>query len=143
MPLQRMLRGRELTGIGEDPMAPGEFQGHFDGMNPRNKPLMMAASAGRNQTVTDLLDQGADIHAADESGQQDAPLLEACQAGQTDTVRLLLDRGADLHTQNDAPLKFLDPRVRGFSQNLNRNQRVVRNVPSRSHFDSSVAFQGL
>jgi uncharacterized protein len=64
-----------------------------------------AARAGDGAKVTQLLDQGADVNARDETGM--TPLRLACRAGRADLVRLLLDRRAspDLADNNgEVPL---------------------------------------
>jgi ankyrin repeat protein len=69
-----------------------------------NEKLIEAAANGQTETVRQLLELGADIHADD-----DAALQSACLAGHFDTATLLLEKGADAHARDedgysDAPL---------------------------------------
>jgi ankyrin repeat protein len=65
-----------------------------------NNKLIQAASNGDTALVGNLLDQGADIHAA-----CSCALRRATANGQTGTVALLLDRGADIHAVHDLALR--------------------------------------
>jgi hypothetical protein len=65
-----------------------------------NNKLIQAASNGDTALVGNLLDQGADIHAA-----CSCALRRATANGQTGTVALLLDRGADIHAIQDLALR--------------------------------------
>ena len=58
--------------------------------------LAGAAMNGHTETVSLLLDHGANIHTEIDEG-PDTPLQLACIFGHTDTVKLLLERGADIH----------------------------------------------
>ena len=55
--------------------------------------LILAVWDGRRDTVTLLLERGADIHARDKDGM--TPLIWAAQQGQKETVALLLEKGAN------------------------------------------------
>ena len=64
---------------------------------PPNSPLIQAARTGSLETITLLLDSGADVNLPGPTGDDwDAtPLQHAILARQSGAVRLLLDRGAD------------------------------------------------
>ena len=64
---------------------------------PPDSPLIQAARAGSLDTITRLLDSGADVNLPGPTGDDwDAtPLQHAILARQSGAVRLLLDRGAD------------------------------------------------
>jgi ankyrin repeat protein len=63
-----------------------------------NTPLILAARrAGNSQTVTFLLDRGADANAANVFGA--TALMAATAAEDIDSVRLLLDHGADVNAK--------------------------------------------
>jgi hypothetical protein len=64
------------------------------------KQLIEAAGKGDTQTVTLLLNRGADIHA-----DNDHALEWAAANGHTETVALLLNRGADIHADDDYALR--------------------------------------
>jgi ankyrin repeat protein len=65
-------------------------------------PVHDAARAGDSQTVTRLLDQGANIEDREPTGE--TPLIAAALAGQTQIVELLLDRHAAIEARNDRGL---------------------------------------
>ncbi|MFS2002523.1 ankyrin repeat domain-containing protein [Duganella sp. CT11-25] len=58
-------------------------------------PLHNAAAQGHLAVMQTLLEQGADVNAADWRGV--TPLIDAAYFGQLDAVKLLLQRGADIH----------------------------------------------
>lgn len=58
-------------------------------------PLHLAARSGNVETVTGLLDAGADLEELDSGPNGWTPLLHAIHKGQIRVVRLLLARGAD------------------------------------------------
>lgn len=62
-------------------------------------PLMQAASTGQAQSVAQLLDAGADVHAI-EPAMGASVLHKAAQSGDAQTVALLLDRGAFVDQQS-------------------------------------------
>jgi ankyrin repeat protein len=64
---------------------------------PHDSPLIQAARTGSLDTITRLLDSGADVNLPGPTGDDwDAtPLQHAILARQSGAVRLLLDRGAD------------------------------------------------
>jgi ankyrin repeat protein len=57
-------------------------------------PLMLAARAGSTETVTRLIETGADVNAKEKAFGQTA-LMVAAGLDRADVVRLLLSRGAD------------------------------------------------
>jgi ankyrin repeat protein len=62
--------------------------------------LMRAALIGNTPAVEALLDRGADVNSADQSGW--TPLMEAVFGGHTETIRALLDGGADANAKDRA-----------------------------------------
>ncbi len=64
---------------------------------PPNSPLIQAARSGSLDTITRLLDSGADVNLPGPTGDgwDATPLQHAILARQPGAVRLLLDRGAD------------------------------------------------
>src|SRR5918911_1268909 len=73
---------------------------------PADSPLIQAARTGSLDTITRLLDSGADVNLPAPTGDDwDAtPLQHAILARQSGAVRLLLDRGAD-------PNRVADPKA--------------------------------
>jgi ankyrin repeat protein len=67
--------------------------------------LWLAATNGHEGKVKLLLDQSADVEAADEYGR--TPLYQASNNGHVDVVRLLLDRGADVEVADSNGWKLL------------------------------------
>ena len=65
-----------------------------------NNRYIQAAANGDTALVGNLLDQGADIHAA-----CSCALRRATANGHSGTVALLLDRGADIHAVQDLALR--------------------------------------
>jgi ankyrin repeat protein len=61
--------------------------------------LMAAALSGGLESVQDLLDQGADVHARTPTGY--TALYAAAQTGNAAIVELLIDRGADVNAHYD------------------------------------------
>jgi len=59
-----------------------------------NSPLMAATGENCVETVTLLLDRGANVNVTNNDGW--TPLIKATSAGYTDVVRVLLQRGADM-----------------------------------------------
>jgi ankyrin repeat protein len=73
-------------------------------LNCRNEagdvPLILAARGGHIDLVQFLLDEGADVHAVNESG--DTALISASESpSNTAVLKLLLERGAGIDCKND------------------------------------------
>jgi hypothetical protein len=87
-----MHRSILLVGLGAVLCAAGGCD-----QQPPDSPLIQAARIGSLETITLLLDAGADVNLPGPTGDDwDAtPLQHAILARQSGTVRLLLDRGAD------------------------------------------------
>ncbi|KAJ5091889.1 hypothetical protein NUU61_006759 [Penicillium alfredii] len=66
-----------------------------------NTPLQAAALQGDEKIVQMLLDQGADVNAA-EGGYWGSALRAASAGGHEKVVQMLLDQGADVHARQDA-----------------------------------------
>jgi ankyrin repeat protein len=64
-----------------------------------NNLLVRASEDGHTETVTLLLDAGADVHA-----KKDLALCLASEKNHTEIVGLLLDAGANVHADNDYAL---------------------------------------
>jgi ankyrin repeat protein len=62
-------------------------------------PLHNAAAQGHLAVMQTLLEQGADVNAADWRGV--TPLIDAAYFGQLDAVKLLLQRGADINAASN------------------------------------------
>ena len=60
--------------------------------------LHVAAKSGGVDTLTQLIDQGADIEAQDQTGE--TPLTIAALAGHKHAVELLIERGAEVNGRN-------------------------------------------
>jgi len=70
-----------------------------DENNPEvNMSLITAAQQGETETVTRLLEQGADIHAANERGV--TALIAAAYQNQVEIAEILIDAGADVNLQD-------------------------------------------
>ena len=67
-------------------------------------PLLMAAKNGQNETITYLLDNGANINHIDDSGW--TAIFIAAHAQKVSTVLLLLDRGASIPKEDDFGFSF-------------------------------------
>jgi ankyrin repeat protein len=65
-----------------------------------NGDLLLASRNGNLDKVNELLNNGADVNAADDSDQKTA-LHEAAIYGHTDVVSLLLAKGADVNVQDE------------------------------------------
>jgi ankyrin repeat protein len=61
-------------------------------------PLLAATGENCVDTVTLLLDRGADINVKDDDGR--TALITAAAGGMTDVVRVLLQRGADMDLED-------------------------------------------
>ena len=87
-----MLRFRLLLGLAAALLVTGACH-----EPPPDAPLIQAVRAGSLETITHLLDSGADLNLAAPTGDDwDAtPLQHAILARQAGAVRLLLERGAD------------------------------------------------
>jgi len=77
-------------------------------------PLHYAASAGKNDIVSLLLDHSAYIDAGSPNGT--TPLMMAARGGHITTVKLLLDEGADMTIKNQIGLTAID-----FAKRYNQN----------------------
>ena len=67
--------------------------------NKKNQALIRASSAGRNDTVAMLLENGANANAKDNEGR--TALTRATIGGNSETVKLLLENGADPNKNGD------------------------------------------
>jgi len=63
-----------------------------------NTPLMVAARHGLTETVTMLIESGADVRQVSENG--NTALHIAADSGRRETVKVLLDAGADCNVRN-------------------------------------------
>jgi ankyrin repeat protein len=81
-------------------------------------PIHVAASRGRTDEITALLDGGADANAPGELGT--TPLHEAVMQNRIETAKLLLARGADPHRKNHFGGTPLD------AARARENRRLVR-----------------
>lgn len=62
--------------------------------------LLLSARNGYTNTVRDLLREGVDLNARDDTGR--TPLIHAAEQGRTEIVRELLGAGADLWALTDS-----------------------------------------
>jgi ankyrin repeat protein len=87
-----MRRVLLLFGLGATLLIVGACDKH-----PHESPLIQAARTGSLDTITHLLDSGADVNLPGPTGDgwDATPLEHAILARQPGAVRLLLDRGAD------------------------------------------------
>lgn len=72
-------------------------------VNPKEAgttPLIVAAGGNCTDTVTLLVERGADVNAKDGDGM--TPLIKAASAGHPDLVRLLLAKGADMNVTDSS-----------------------------------------
>ncbi|CAD0043475.1 unnamed protein product [Aureobasidium pullulans] len=79
---------RLLISAGADPNLASEAKG-YGGFTP----LLCAASRGHENTVSVLIDNGANVRSKDHEGRN--ALTHASECGSRAVTRLLLDRGAD------------------------------------------------
>jgi predicted negative regulator of RcsB-dependent stress response len=61
--------------------------------------LTAATKAGDPEIIKQIIEKGADVNKADESGQ--TPLHWGSQKGKTDAVKVLIDAKADINAKND------------------------------------------
>ncbi|MGE5813499.1 MAG: ankyrin repeat domain-containing protein, partial [Acidobacteriota bacterium] len=87
-----LFRVKRLVGLGAALLVAGACE-----EQPPNSPLIQAARTGSLDTITLLLDSGADVNLPGPTGDgwDATPLQHAILARQPGAVRLLLDRGAD------------------------------------------------
>ncbi|MGB3635583.1 MAG: ankyrin repeat domain-containing protein [Rubrobacteraceae bacterium] len=62
--------------------------------------LISASSRGDTQAVERLLEQGADVHARDDSGGT-TPLIAAAYRNHVETARILIEAGADVNVKDE------------------------------------------
>jgi ankyrin repeat protein len=85
--------------------------------NPDDKmgTTTLQAAIGNTKTMKALIAAGANVNAADRSG--NTPLIWAARAGQTEAVKVLLAAGADVNLKNLAGLTpLMDAARRGYSE---------------------------
>ena len=93
-------------------------------------PLHWDAAYGTAETINDLLDGGADIHARDSDG--DTPLHSAA-FGTAETINALLDAGADINARNNngfTPLHMAA--VNGTEETINALLAADANIHARN-----------
>ena len=71
-----------------------------------NTPLLLAAAAGREAVLTELVHAGANLEARNDLG--NTPLLAAVAARQAGAARTLLKLGADPRIRNSAAVSAAD-----------------------------------
>ncbi|MBI3567231.1 MAG: ankyrin repeat domain-containing protein [Gemmatimonadetes bacterium] len=88
---------RAVNDTADRAMSYDEMVGNKGGLTP----LLFAVRQGNAQSVTALLDAGADVNQVS-AGDHTSPLLMATVNGRFDLARALLARGADVHLASDA-----------------------------------------
>jgi ankyrin repeat protein len=90
------------------------FDAHFDTLFRRAAvPIIYAAYQGNLDTVMQLIDEGADVNARDETNGQTA-LITASQGCQFEIVELLLDHGAEVDAiDNDGTTALMEASYKG------------------------------
>jgi ankyrin repeat protein len=68
-------------------------------INKVNMDLIIAASQGNIESVTRLLEQGADVHTADANGV--TPLIAAAYRNHIEVAQVLIEAGADVNVQDE------------------------------------------
>ena len=79
----------EVADIGERPL----------NMQEGNMTLIAAAESGDVETVTELLSEGADVHASNARGV--TPLIAAAYQNQLEVAKVLIEAGADVNAQDN------------------------------------------
>jgi ankyrin repeat protein len=80
-------------------------QKHRGTYTVKNLDLIIATQLGNTDTVSELLDQGADIEVKNDCGE--TALMTAITSNNQDVVRILLEKGANVNAKNfmgDTPL---------------------------------------
>jgi len=96
--------------------------------NGDNSGLILAADSGNEEMVKLLLEGGANVNYANETG--DTPLAAACFSGSIELVKLLLEKGANIEHVDRFGVSILDnardhPELVFFLKNFQNQKRLA------------------